>query len=199
MIYQHLFVHNNCPVYIFRHGQETRGKKVCSFTFFNDYFLWILLKKFDLFLTIYLFIKKIHRATLRRAGHKIGFFTLWVCFTTKMQYASLPFLPLKCSVAPPQKCHLKARIMLTTSSETQGKSGVSWEKARKVFKHGWKSSCVATLTRPFPNGQTNAGSWLGSKNTFWYCAQSANSKDYPELFSCSLTRRLLSRHTCPVR
>ena len=53
-----------------------------------------------------------------------------------MQYASLPFSPLKCSVVPPQKSHLKARIMLTTSSETQGKSVVSSEKTRKVFKHG---------------------------------------------------------------
>ena len=30
-----------------------------------------------------------------------------------MQYASLPFSPLKCSVVPPQKSHLKARIMLS--------------------------------------------------------------------------------------
>ena len=30
--------------------------------------------------------------------------------------------------------------------------------ARKVFKHGQKSSWVPTLTVPFPNGQENAGS-----------------------------------------
>ena len=78
-------------------------------------------------------------------------------------------------------------------------SVVSWEKARKVFKHGWKSPWVVTLTRPFPNGQADAGSRLGSKNALYYCAQSANSKDYSGMFSWFLIRRLLSRHTCPVR
>ena len=47
--------------------------------------------------------------------------------------------------------------------------------ATKVFKHRWKSPWVPTLTRPFPNGQANAGSWLGTKNALYYCAQSTNS------------------------
>ena len=47
--------------------------------------------------------------------------------------------------------------------------------ATKVFKHRRKSPWVPTLTRPFPNGQANAGSWLGTKNALYYCAQSANS------------------------
>ena len=47
--------------------------------------------------------------------------------------------------------------------------------ATKVFKHGRKSPWVLTLTGPFPNGQANAGSWLGTKNALYYCAQSANS------------------------
>ena len=38
--------------------------------------------------------------------------------------------------------------------------------ATKVFKHGRKSPWVPTLTGPFPNGQENAGSWLGTKNVF---------------------------------
>ena len=29
--------------------------------------------------------------------------------------------------------------------------------------------------RPFPNGQANAGSWLGTKNALYYCAQSTSS------------------------
>ena len=45
----------------------------------------------------------------------------------------------------------------------------------KVFKHGLKSPWVPTLTRPFPKGQANAGSWLGTKNALYYCAQSVNS------------------------
>ena len=61
------------------------------------------------------------------------------------------------------------------SSETQGRSVRPGEKAR------WKSSSmggspwVLTLTGPFPNGQANAGSSLGTKNALYYCAQSANS------------------------
>ena len=47
--------------------------------------------------------------------------------------------------------------------------------ATKVFKHRRKSPWVPTLTGPFPNGQVNAGSLLGTKNALYYCAQSANS------------------------
>ena len=47
--------------------------------------------------------------------------------------------------------------------------------ATKVFKHRRKSPWVPTLTGPFPNGQENAGSWLGTKNALYYYAQSANS------------------------
>ena len=64
------------------------------------------------------------------------------------------------------------------------------------FKHGQKSPRVPTLTGPFPNGQENAGSWLGTKNALYYCAQSANSISWvlfldmvdrnsvPEEFAC---------------
>ena len=45
----------------------------------------------------------------------------------------------------------------------------------KVFKHGRKSPWVPTLTGPFPYGQANTGSWLGTKNALYYCAQSANN------------------------
>ena len=47
--------------------------------------------------------------------------------------------------------------------------------ATKVLKHRRKSPWVPILTGPFPNGQENAGSWLGTKNALYYCAQSANS------------------------
>ena len=51
---------------------------------------------------------------------------------------------------------------------------VSWAGLKgetKLFKRGQKSSWVPTLTGPFPNGQENAGSWLGTKNVLYYCAQ----------------------------
>ena len=47
--------------------------------------------------------------------------------------------------------------------------------ATTVLKHRRKSPWVPILTGPFPNGQANAGSWLGTKNALYYCAQSANS------------------------
>ena len=47
--------------------------------------------------------------------------------------------------------------------------------ATKVLKHRRKSPWVPILTGPFPNSQANAGSWLGTKNALYYCAQSANS------------------------
>ena len=38
--------------------------------------------------------------------------------------------------------------------------------ATKVFIHGGKSPWIPTLTGLFPNGQANAGSWLGKKKCF---------------------------------
>ena len=63
--------------------------------------------------------------------------------------------------------------------------------ATKVFKHGQKSPWVPTLTGPFPNGQKNAGSWLGTKNALYYCAQSANSFSWV-LFVSSYTTAIIS-------
>ena len=66
--------------------------------------------------------------------------------------------------------------------------------ARKVFKPRWKSPWVPTLTGSFPNSQANAGSWLGTKNALYYCAQSGNSFSWV-LF---VTWWPFSRHSCPV-
>ena len=63
--------------------------------------------------------------------------------------------------------------------------------ATKVFKHGRKSPWVQSLTGPFPNGQENAGSWLGTKNALYYCAQSANSISWV-LFVSSYTTAIIS-------
>lgn len=49
----------------------------------------------------------------------------------------------------------------------QGKSvGVGekvWWKFLSTWLHGWKIPWVPTPTRPFPKGQANADSWLGTK------------------------------------
>ena len=66
---------------------------------------------------------------------------------------------------------------------------------KKVFKYGRKSPWVPTLTGPFPNGQANAGSWLGTKNALYYCAQSANSISWV-LFVSSYTTAIDSITAC---
>ena len=67
--------------------------------------------------------------------------------------------------------------------------------ATKVFKHRRKSPWVSTLTGPFPNGQVNAGSWLGTKNALYYYAQSANSIFWV-LFVSSYTTAIDSITAC---
>ena len=49
------------------------------------------------------------------------------------------------------------------------------KRPNKSFKHRQKNPWVLTLAGLFPNNQANAGSWLGTKNTLYYCAQSAHS------------------------
>ena len=67
--------------------------------------------------------------------------------------------------------------------------------AAKLFKHRWKSPWVPTLTGPFPKGQANAGSWLGTQNVLCYCAQSANSFSWV-LFVSSYTTAIDSITAC---
>ena len=67
--------------------------------------------------------------------------------------------------------------------------------AAKRFKHRRKSPWVPTLTRPFPMGQANAGSWLGTQNVLYHCAQSANSFSWV-LFVSSYTTAIDSITAC---
>ena len=67
----------------------------------------------------------------------------------------------------------------------------------RVFKYGRKSPWVPTLTELFPKIQVDAGSWLSTK---LLCIIGPNRRTVShELFSWVRTRRLLSRHTWPVR
>ena len=62
------------------------------------------------------------------------------------------------------------------SSETQGQSVGPGEKARQTFSStSGKATGYQLSPDHFQNGQANAGSWLGTKNALYYCAQSANS------------------------
>ena len=65
----------------------------------------------------------------------------------------------------------------------------------KVFKYGLKSSRVPILTELFPKIQANAGSWLGTKNALYYCAQSENSLSWVPLVS-SYTTTIVSITAC---
>ena len=65
----------------------------------------------------------------------------------------------------------------------------------KVFKYGRKSPWVPTLTELFPKIQVDAGSWLGTKNALYYCAQSANSFSWV-LFVSSYTTAIVSMTVC---
>ena len=70
------------------------------------------------------------------------------------------------------------------------------EKARRKFSStGGKAPGLPTLTGPFPNDQANVGSWLGTKNTLYYCAQSANSISWV-LFVSSYTTGIDSITAC---
>ena len=64
----------------------------------------------------------------------------------------------------------------------------------KSFQAQAENPWVPTLTGPFPNGLlsiSNAGSWLGTKNALYDCAQSANSIFWV-LFVSSYTTAIIS-------
>ena len=72
-------------------------------------------------------------------------------------------------------------------------SRVGRKGGASLFKHGSKSPWVPTLTELFPKIQADAGSWLGTKNALYYCAQSANSFSWV-LFVSSYTTAIVSPH-----
>ena len=74
-------------------------------------------------------------------------------------------------------------------------SRVGRKGGTKVFKYGRKSPWVPTLTELFPKIQADAGSWLGTKNALYYCAQSANTSQWV-LFVCSYMTAIVSITVC---
>ena len=75
-------------------------------------------------------------------------------------------------------------------------SRVGRKGGTKVFKYGPKSPWVPTLTELFPKFQADATSWLGTKKCFVLLCPIGEQF---VLSSWVPTRRLLSRHNCPVR
>ena len=74
-------------------------------------------------------------------------------------------------------------------------SRVGRKGGTKVFKYGRKSPWVPTLTELFPKIQADAGSWLGTKNALYCCAQSANNFSWV-LFVSSYTTAIVSITAC---
>ena len=72
-------------------------------------------------------------------------------------------------------------------------SRVKRKGSTKVFKYGRKSLWVPTLIELFPKIQADAGSWFGTKNAFYYCAQSASSFSWV-LFVSSYTTVIVLPH-----
>ena len=65
----------------------------------------------------------------------------------------------------------------------------------KVYKYRRKSSWVPNLTELFLKIQADAVSWLGTKNAFYYCAQSANSFSWV-VFVSLYTTAMISIRAC---
>ena len=70
-------------------------------------------------------------------------------------------------------------------------SQVGRKGTTKVFKYGRKSPWGPTLTKLFPKIQAHAGSWLGTKNSLYYCVQSANSFSWVHYVSLYTTAIVL--------
>ena len=74
-----------------------------------------------------------------------------------------------------------------------------WERRRdESFQVRAKEPLGTYSHRTISKIQAGAASWLGTKNSLYYCAQSANSFSRV-FFSWVRTIWLLSCHTCPVR
>ena len=66
-------------------------------------------------------------------------------------------------------------------------SRVGRKGGTNVFKYGRKSLWVPTLTELFPKIQADVSSWLSTKNSLYYCAQSANSFSWVLFVSLYMT------------
>ena len=89
------------------------------------------------------------------------------------------------------------RVFVCILGDPGAVSRVGKKGTTKVFKYGQNSPWVLTLTELFPKIQADAVSWLGTKKLRIIVSNGQTVS--PEFFPWVRTRRLLSRHTCPVR
>ena len=87
------------------------------------------------------------------------------------------------------------QLVLTILGDPGAVSRIRRKGGTKVFKYGRKSPWVPTLTELFPRIQADTGSWLGTKNSLYYCAQSANSLSWV-LFVSLYTTAIVSIRAC---
>ena len=90
------------------------------------------------------------------------------------------------------------RVMGPILGDPGAVSRVGRKGGTKVFKYGWKSPWVPTLIKLFQKIQADAGSWLGTKNVLYYCAQLANSFSWV-LFVSSYTTAIVLPHLSCVQ
>ena len=83
------------------------------------------------------------------------------------------------------------------SSETQGQSFGSGEKAGRKFSLRAKEPLGTDSHRTISKNSSGAGSWLGTKNALYYCAQSANTSQWV-VFVCSYMKAIFSITACLV-
>ena len=106
-------------------------------------------------------------------------------------------VPNRRTVSPESFSWVRTRRLLSRHScpilgDPGAVSRVGRKGGTKVFKYGRKSPWLPTLIELFPKIQANAGSWLGTKNALYYCAQSANSFFWV-LFVSSYTTAIVLR------
>ena len=92
-------------------------------------------------------------------------------------------------------CCFKTRPSPRSSSQTQGQSVGLGERARRKISSTGERAPGYRLTKLFPKIQADAGSWLGTKNALYYCAQSANSFSWV-LFVRSYTTAIVLITAC---
>ena len=83
---------------------------------------------------------------------------------------------LAVSVGPASSAEVTFIPVLPILEDPGAASRAGTKSATKVFNHRRRSPWVTTLTAPFPNGQANAGSWLGTKTALYYCAASSEQR-----------------------
>ena len=97
-------------------------------------------------------------------------------------------------MVPPQKTgssHLNVMISILGHPGAVSRVGKKGGTETKVVRYGGKSPWVPTLTELFPKIQADTGSWLGTKNALYFCAQSGNSFFWV-LFVSSYTTAIVS-------